>query len=133
VVGAGRWGPHLIRNFQETRRSCVVAVAEEDPARRARVSEVHPEIEFLDDGLRLLRRDDLDAVVIATPTASHHGLAAAALERGLHVFVEKPLAHRVQDAEDLVGRARRAGRILFVGHVFLFNAAVGTARVLIRS
>jgi predicted dehydrogenase len=133
VIGAGRWGPHLIRSFQKGGRSRVVAVAEADEGHRARVARLHPEVEFGDDGLRLLTRHDLDAVVIATPTESHHRLAAAALDRGLHVFVEKPLARRVSEAEDLRDRAGAAGRVLFVGHVFLFNPAVRTARALIRS
>ena len=133
VIGAGRWGPHLIRSFQKSGRSRVVAVAEADEGHRASLARRHPEIEFGDDGLRLLRRNDLDAVVIATPTESHHRLAAAALDRGLHVFVEKPLARRVSEAEDLRNRASTAGKVLFVGHVFLFNPAVRAARALIRS
>jgi predicted dehydrogenase len=133
VIGAGHWGPHLIRTFQNSGRSRVLAVAERDPCHRARIAASHPEIDVGDDGLRLLRRGDLDAVVIATPTESHHRFAAAALDRGLHVFVEKPLAGGVEEAEDLRDRAQASGKVLFVGHVFLFHPAVRAARSIIQS
>jgi len=133
VIGAGRWGPHLVRNFHENPRSRVVAVAEPEALHRERLARLHPEIEFTGDGGALLERGDLDAVVIATPTESHHGFAASALDRGLPVFVEKPLARSVGEAEDLRERSAASGTLLFVGHLFLFNDAVRLARSMIRS
>lgn len=133
VIGAGRWGPHLVRNFHENPRSRVVAVAEPAAVHRERLAHLHPEIEFTDGGAALLERTDLDAVVVATPTESHHAFAAAALEKGLAVFVEKPLARSVAEAEDLRARSAASGALLFVGHVFLFNDAIRLAGSLIRS
>lgn len=133
VIGAGLWGPHLIRNFQTGGRSRVVAVAEPREDRRRRMAEAHPDIEIEVDGPRLLLRRDLDAVVVASPTESHFRFARAALQRGLHVFVEKPLARTVAEAEDLRDLAESAGRVLFVGHVFLFNNGVRAARALLES
>ena len=133
VIGAGRWGPHLIRAFHENPRSRVVAIAEPAAVHRERLSALHPEIEFSGDGAALLERRDLDAVVIATPTESHHALAASALDRRLPTFVEKPLARSVPEAEDLRERSAASGTLLFVGHVFLFNDAIRVARDLIRS
>jgi predicted dehydrogenase len=66
----------------------------------------------------------VDAVVVATPTVTHYPLARAALEAGKHVLVEKPLATTTADAEALCALARRAGRILMVGHVFLYNEGI---------
>ncbi len=65
----------------------------------------------------------IDAVMIATPAVTHGGLVAAALDAGKHVFVEKPLCLDVAEAEGLVERARRAGRILMVGHLLLYHPA----------
>ncbi len=64
------------------------------------------------------------AVVIATPTVTHHALARAALLAGKHVLVEKPMATRAHDAEELCLLAERSGLVLMVGQVFLFNQAV---------
>jgi predicted dehydrogenase len=124
VVGAGHWGPHLIRNFQTSGRSRVVCVADCDERRLARIAAVHPGVVCTTQPGELLDRRDIDAVVIATPTATHYALAKAALERGLHVFVEKPLTRSVAEAEDLAHEAATRRRLLFVGHVFLFNDAV---------
>lgn len=124
VVGAGQWGPHLIRNFQTSGRSRVVSVADRDEGRLARIAAAHPNVSCTTDAYELLDRGDVDAVVIATPAITHYPLAKAALERALHVFVEKPLTHSLVEAEDLARQAAAADRLLFVGHVFLFNDAL---------
>lgn len=72
----------------------------------------------------LIDAGGIDAVAIATPSESHAGLAAAALEAGLDVFVEKPMATRVRDGERLVKLAREGGRILMVGHLLEYHGAV---------
>ncbi len=124
VIGAGHWGPNLIRNFHQSGRSRVVAVADVDARRLSRIAGLYPEVACGIDASVLLQRSDLDAVVIATPTSTHAALARAALDRGLHVLVEKPLARTVADAEDLGRRAARAGRVLLIGHLFLFNQGI---------
>jgi predicted dehydrogenase len=68
-----------------------------------------------------------DAVVVATPTASHAEIAASLLERGCDVFVEKPMTRTLAEADDLLARARAAGRVLQVGHVERYNPAVSAA------
>jgi UDP-N-acetylglucosamine 3-dehydrogenase len=72
----------------------------------------------------LFAREELDAVVIATPTDSHAEIAQGAIERGLNVLVEKPIALTVEEGGRLVNEARRAGVVLAVGHVERFNPAV---------
>jgi predicted dehydrogenase len=76
---------------------------------------------------------DLDAIVIATPPASHYEIARQALEHGLNVMVEKPLTTCVRDAEDLVELADKKGLVLMVGHTFTFNSAVSTLKKMIDS
>lgn len=74
-----------------------------------------------------------DAAVVATPTASHLEISAYLLERGLDVLVEKPIAASVREADELLDRARAAGRIVQVGHVERYNPAVQAAFGLIRA
>jgi len=115
VIGAGHWGPNLIANFHDHRRSVVAKVVDRDAARLEAVKARFQDIE-------------VDAVVIATPTSTHFELARAALEAGKHVLVEKPIADTSEKAEQLCELAERVGRILMVGHVFVYNAAAQAAK-----
>jgi predicted dehydrogenase len=84
-----------------------------------------------DDAAALIARDDLDAVVIATPLHTHHALAAAAIERGKHVLVEKPLAASTREAEALGELAEQRGVRLMVDHTFVYTGAVRKIRELV--
>ena len=128
VIGAGHWGPNLIANFHDRRRSEVAHVVDLDEKRRAAVAQRYPEIEVCDDAERAIDDPSVDAVVVATPTQTHFELARAALEAGKHVLVEKPMAGSVDEAEQLVALADSVDRILMVGHVFIFNGASQQAK-----
>ncbi|MFN7974958.1 MAG: Gfo/Idh/MocA family oxidoreductase [Acidobacteriota bacterium] len=128
VLGAGRWGPNLIRNFHDHGKSEVVRVADPDAARRALLAPRYPDIPFSASPADVLADETIDAVVIATPTSTHHALAREALTRGKHVLVEKPIAASSRDAEDLCDLAARSQRILMVGHVFVYNNAIRWAK-----
>jgi predicted dehydrogenase len=77
--------------------------------------------------------EEAEAVVVATPTVTHAEIAGFFLDRGLHVLVEKPIAADLAHAEDLVQRARRAGRVLQVGHVERYNPAIEAALTLVAA
>ena len=83
--------------------------------------------------LDVLSDDRVDAVVIATPVATHFDLASRALEFGKHVFVEKPLAASSEEAAELIRLSRKAGRVLMPGHTFLYSPPVVFIRELIES
>lgn len=124
MIGCGYWGPNLLRNLHKNPDLDVVAVADADPARRTALASGYPGLRLETDGAAILADEDIDAVVIATPAASHGPLVRAALEAGKDVFVEKPLSLFTEEAEALVALAEERGRILMVGHTFLFNEAV---------
>jgi len=124
VLGAGHWGPNLIRNFHNHQASDVVWVVDQDESRLALTRSRYPEIRVAANAGPALADPEVDAVVVATPTITHHALASAALRAGKHVLVEKPIATRVEEAEELCALAESGGRVLMVGHVFLFNAAI---------
>ena len=128
VIGAGHWGPNLIANFHDHHRAEVVWVVDRDPVRREAVKLRFPDIQVTDDSRTVMGDPAVDAVVVATPTGSHFELSKAALEAGKHVLVEKPMADNVRDAESLCEIAEICGRILMVGHVFVFNAASQQAK-----
>lgn len=124
VVGAGHWGPNLIRNFSDQERSGVRWVCDQEAARLAQVAARYPGVRVTADVDEALADPAVDAVVVATPTSTHFALAGAALRAGKHVLVEKPLAASSADGLELCERTERAGRVLMVGHVFLYNPGV---------
>jgi predicted dehydrogenase len=133
LIGYGYWGPNLSRNLAETDGIHLAAVADTRPERRAAASRRHPGAVVCGDAASLIARDDLDAVVIATPLDTHYRLARAAIERGKHVLVEKPLARSKADAETLGALADERDVRLMVDHTFLYTGAVRTMRSLIDS
>jgi predicted dehydrogenase len=124
VLGAGHWGPNLIRNFHNRDRSEVVWVVDRDPARLGQVRSRFPDVAVGTDADAALADPRVDAVVIATPTNTHYQLARAALEHGKHVLVEKPIATEAREAAELCTLAAERSRVLMVGHVFLFNPGI---------
>lgn len=124
VIGAGHWGPNLIYNFESGNRSRVVSVADRDPARLRMMRERFPHIQTTEDNRNAIENPAVEAVVIATPASTHFALADAALRAGKHVLVEKPIATKLTDADKLCELAANIDRVLMVGHVFVFNAAV---------
>lgn len=131
VIGAGYWGPNLIRNFHEAPGADPVAVADLSPDRLRNVRKRYPSITTTADHREILRDRAIDAVAIATPISTHRALAEEALAAGKHVLIEKPLAGTLSDAEAIVRAAERAGRTLMVGHTFIYNPAVTAIRKLL--
>lgn len=128
VVGAGHWGPNLIGNFHNHSRSEVSWVIDQNEDRLAAVRRRFPDVTAESDYSKVLDDPSVDAVVIATPTTTHHELALAALRAGKHVLVEKPLADTVEKSLEMDEVAREAGKVLMVGHVFVYNAAAQLAK-----
>lgn len=128
MIGCGYWGPNLLRNYLALENVRVKTVADRSPDRRRWIEKQHPAVRLADDGAEILADREIDAVVIATPAASHAELTRAAFEAGKDVFVEKPLAIRTEEAAELARIADREGRVLMVGHTFLYNAAVRELR-----
>ncbi|MBX3421914.1 MAG: Gfo/Idh/MocA family oxidoreductase [Pirellulaceae bacterium] len=124
TVGLGYWGPNLLRCLTEIPNCKVTAVCDQRPDQLLRMRERHPSVRCFQDFSQMLESNLVDAVVIATPTTTHFPLAMQALERGLHVMVEKPLAQTSEQCRDMIATAESLSRVLFVGHVFLHSTPV---------
>jgi UDP-N-acetylglucosamine 3-dehydrogenase len=122
IVGAGLMGRNHARVVAES-GARVVAVADPDPVGAAHVAERYGARRHAAHDA-LVRDPDVEAVVVATPTALHFAVARDALEAGKHVLVEKPMAATVDEARELVRLARKHGRTLAVGHVERHNPVV---------
>jgi len=133
IVGLGNWGKNLVRVFGSVERARLVALCDSDPARLGEHATLPPGPALVADADAVLGRDDVQAVVIATPPASHAALASAALASGRHVFVEKPMATSVADARYLAQEVERTGLRLMVGHILEYHPAFEALLGLVRS
>lgn len=133
VIGAGYWGPNLIRNFIQLNRSTVKLVADLDKARLVHMQELYPTIATTVDYKDLLNDKEIEIVAVATPVHTHFCLASEALQAGKHVFVEKPLAASTEEAKQLVALAEKHKRKLMVGHTFIYTAAVRKMKEIVDS
>jgi len=133
VIGCGYWGPNLIRNFAHHPLARVEAVSDVRYERAVRAGSQYRIPTVTDVADEVLRAPDIDLVVIATPSFTHHALAKTALQAGKHVLVMKPLATRLADAEELCDLAARHGVLLAVDHTFVFTGAVRKMHELITS
>jgi len=128
VIGAGYWGPNLIRNLIENSAATVGAVAELDAERLGHLRTRYPQIGHFTHDFRDFFGLDLNAVVVSTPPETHFDIVAECLEQGLHVLVEKPLTTDSTEALRLVELAEDRGLTLMVGHTFEYNPAVRLLR-----
>lgn len=124
IAGLGYWGPNLVRCFSEIAGSRLTAICDQNLQSLQRLKERHPEVHAFDDFQRMIGSGEVDAVVIATPTMTHFPLAMQALERGIHVLVEKPLAETTLQCNEMIAAAEANSCTLFVGHVFLHSSPV---------
>jgi predicted dehydrogenase len=122
VVGLNYWGPNLARNF--ARLADLAWLCDLDEQHLERSAALYQNARATTEYGDLLADDALDAVVIATPVATHHRLAKQALEAGKHVFVEKPPAMRAAEMDELVSLADARDRVLMPGHLLLYHPAV---------
>jgi predicted dehydrogenase len=131
LIGYGYWGPNVARNFNSIDRATLVAICDANPAALARAKRQHPGVRLTRNADELLAGNDIDAVAVITPVASHYKLARTALLNGKHVFVEKPFTCNIEQGEELVELAREHNLIAMVDHTFLFTGAVRKIRQLI--
>ena len=133
VIGAGYWGPNLVRNLHELTDAEVAWVCDLRAEALATVKRRYPALATTTRFDDVLEDPATDAVAIVTPVGTHYELAAAALRAGKHVFVEKPLAGSSEEALDLIRLAERHGLVLMPGHTFLYSPPVNLVRELIDS
>lgn len=127
VVGLGMMGRHHARIYGQLPGVDLTAVADPDPEALQRVTRGRLTRGYADAGT-MFEEEDLDLVSIVVPTSLHARMTIAALERGVNVLVEKPIAGDRAEAEAMIETARRVGRILTVGHIERFNPAIRELR-----
>jgi predicted dehydrogenase len=132
LCGHGYWGQNLLRTFSSDPRFGVVGVSDTQESAREKARRAGTSIRLYDDATELVGDPKVDAVVIATPAATHFPLARRALLGGKHVLVEKPMCASAAEAKELVKLAEDNGVILMVDHTYLFHSVVRKLRELHR-
>ncbi len=132
IVGYGYWGKNLVRNFYYLKGCHIEYVCEKNEKNAKRCSSTYPNINVVNNFETLLKDQNVDAIVIATPVDSHYPLSKLALEAGKHVLVEKPLTSSYQEAEELVELANLKAITLMVDHTFLYTGSVMKLKELVN-
>jgi predicted dehydrogenase len=133
IVGCGYWGPNLARNLSQTGDCELALLCDASEQRLRHMNKLHPRVPGTTRFEDVAENPNVDAVVIATPVRFHHPMAKACLLAGKHVFIEKPLARTVAEAEELVQIAESKGLVIMVGHTFMFSPAVNRMKEIIDS
>jgi predicted dehydrogenase len=132
-IGLGAWGKNLLRNFAAQPGAEMLLACDRDTKALETARRRYPALETCTDPQAVFARPDVQAVVIATPPATHYELAQAAIHAGKDVYVEKPLVLTRADGQRLVDAAEAAERILMVGHIMVHHPAALKLREYVTS
>lgn len=121
IVGVGDFGRNHVRVFHDLPEAEIIGIHDADPERARQVAAEFSTRAFSD--VRQLA-EQIDAATVAVPTILHAEISSQLLDSGVDVLVEKPIASSLDEADDLIARAEKNGRILQVGHLERFNPAV---------
>lgn len=133
VVGAGYWGPNIIRNFHQIPNCEMAVCCDKDAKRLSHMSGLYPGMKTTTDYDELVNDASLDAIAVCTHVSAHYLLAKKALQAGKHILVEKPFTARVDEAEELVELGKKNGKVIMIDHTFEYTAGVNKLKEIIES
>ncbi|MEJ6483091.1 Gfo/Idh/MocA family oxidoreductase [Nostoc punctiforme UO1] len=136
VIGVGRWGVHLLRNFLAHPQVDVVAVVDPHPERLAAIKQqfnLDENVVLTTQWEDLKKVPGLTVVAIATPATTHYALIKDALQQGYHVLAEKPLTLDPAECRELCQLAEQHHLILMVDHTYLFHPAVEQGQTVVQA
>jgi predicted dehydrogenase len=131
VIGAGSWGKNHVRSVAGLANAELAAVCDTDPRTRERIARQYSSAHVCSDLADFLPR--VEAVIVASPAATHAKIALQCLDAGKPCLVEKPFALSVRDAEAVAGRATALGVPVLAGHLLVFHPAVERLRALVQA
>jgi predicted dehydrogenase len=132
LIGYGYWGPNLARNFSINPDLELSAICDFSSDRLQTAGTLYPQIKLVDRAEELFKDTSLDAIAIATPVSNHFDLAKKALLSDKHIWLEKPMTEKVEQAEELIDLAQRKKKVLLVDHTFVYTGAVRKIKELIE-
>lgn len=124
LIGYGYWGPNLARNFSQHPEVELCSICDASSKRLEVAALLYPQVRLVNNVKDFLANPSLDAVAIATPVATHYELARKVLQGGRHLWLEKPMTERVDQAESLIELSKAKNKVLMVDHTFVYTGAV---------
>ncbi|MDQ7824991.1 MAG: Gfo/Idh/MocA family oxidoreductase [Candidatus Eremiobacteraeota bacterium] len=121
VVGSGKWGTNLARNFLSL--GALEVICEISAERARELQKLFPGVPICDNVDSILSKSTIEGVVVATPPFHHYEVAVKALRAGKHLFVEKPMTIDPGESEKLIEEAGTRAKVLMVGHILLYHPA----------
>lgn len=123
VIGTGSMGQNHVRLYSDIPGCTLVGIADQDSEQLAKLQSLYGG-NIYTDYRELIEKEKPDAITIALPTKHHLKAAMDCLEAGIHVMVEKPIAKTVEEARQMIAKAKECGKVLQVGHIERFNPAI---------
>ena len=131
LIGLGRWGKNLARNFHALHS--LHAICDSNPLVLKELRHIYPNLKSTPNIHQILNDPEIKQIVIATPMDTHYALAIQCLKAGKDLFIEKPLCLNETESQELVYIAEDSGLILMVGHILQYHPAVSCLQNLISS
>lgn len=132
LIGYGYWGPNLARNFNTNMDMELATICDFSADRLKLAGKLYHHVKLTRNAEDLIEDTNLDAIAIATPVSTHYDLAHKALLSGKHVWIEKPLTEKVEQAEKLADLALKKNKVVFVDHTFIYTGAVRKIKEIIN-
>jgi len=124
IIGCGHWGPNYLRNLVHFKCVNRIFCCDTNQGVLDKLKISYHRIETIADYKSAIKNQDIDAIIIATPTSTHFTIAKEAILAGKHVLVEKPLSLKYEECTELEQLSQKTGKILMVAHTFIYNPAV---------
>jgi len=132
LIGYGYWGPKLARNFQNSNFFNLVSVSDKSKANLLKAKKDFPLVKTSTDFKKLII-NNIDLVVIATPTETHFKISKFALEKKKHILVEKPISLSNTDVIKLQKISKKNKKLIFVDYPFLFSGSINYIKKIIEN
>ncbi len=132
VIGTGRWGFNHVRTASKILGENFNLVCDSFRTNEERIREISAGIRMIEDPREIAANPEINAVIIATPAATHFKIAKEMLEAGKNALVEKPITLNLKEAKALKELSEKANKKLMVGHILLFHPAVAKLKEIIR-
>lgn len=124
IVGCGKWGINHIKTAHKLLGENLVYVCDIDPKKEEIVNSISPNIKFCNDFASLMKKSDINSVIIATPAETHYELSKMCLVNNKNILTEKPLTLFSSETTNLIEIAEKNNLKIMVGHVLLFHPAI---------
>ena len=133
LAGFGAWGKFHAQSIAGNPDAALIAITAPSEASREEARKLYPEAQIFADSLEMIAKADFDIIDIATPSHTHREIALAAMQKGKHVLLEKPMAITLDDCKAIVAGARDHGVHLAVGHELRLSSQWGRIKDIIAA